>query len=255
MSKLSLFLLSLILAGVAGACNYKAIVATQDLSGDAPGASAKQLIDSVYLLGVGDQVPDSSSLLADMTLYSPLIWLEPYDYGHSAFLLMLERARKEAREMGGNAIRILDCSAPKFARVKMVARVYFLKQPPVSLAVSTDSCIVHVKINYAVGRAKPVPVYLNDSLIGISKGCDLAGHWHIDYGPIVRQRVEQFTLESAKGGLLSVREKSIRYPVEVMLEKGREYYIFVRYSSPRVWTRYFVSIVTKEEFELDQYLF
>jgi hypothetical protein len=252
MCKLSLAGVSLILAAMAGACNYKAIVASRDVSGE--GIPAKQPIDSVYLLGLTDNLPDSSSLLADVTLYSPLVWLQPYDYGHSAFLLMLDRAGKEAREMGGNAIQVIDCSAKKFARLKMVARIYSIKKPAASPPAASDSCIVHVKINWAGSQSKPVPVHLNDSLIGISKECVLAGHWQISYGPIAQPRVEQFSLESENGGWLSARQKSGGEAMQKRLKKGREYYVFVNYTSRWVRTGYFATLVSKEEFELDQLL-
>lgn len=256
MCKSSLALVSLILATMAGACSYKTVVASRDGSGD--GIPANQPIDSVYLLGLTSNLPDSSSLLADVTIYSPLFWLQPYDYGHSAFLLMLDRARKEAREVGGNAIQVIDCSAKKFARLKMVARIYSIRQPAASPVASppasSDSCIVHIKIDYAGIQTKPVPIHLNDSLIGISKECVLTGHWQISYGPIAQPRVEQFSLESEKGGWLSARPKAGGEAFQKMLKKGREYYILVNYSSPWVRTGYFATLVSKEEFELDRLL-
>lgn len=256
MGKLHLLVISLIVAGMAVGCSYKTFVASADLSGDAPRTAANQSANSIYLLGVGDELPDSSSLLADVTIYSPLFWMESWDSPHSAFFLMLERARKEAQEMGGNAIQVLDCSAKKFARCKILARVYFLSRPPIPRTISADSCIVHIKINADAGRrAKPVPVNINDSLIGVSNGVNLSGRWHIDHDIVLLPRIEQFTLESTKGGWLYSQTNGVRYPYRIKLEKGTEYYVFVHFTSPRVWTQYYFSTVTREEFEMNRFLY
>jgi len=235
---------------LACACNFKTIVASQDFSGDTPSVQPRPATDSVYLLSAEDKAPDPNSLLAVVTIYSPLIWPDAFD--HSPLFLILDQTRKEAREIGGNAIQVLDCSARKFARLRMVVRVYALKQPPASRVFASDSCIVHIKSNYAIGRGAPTPIYFNDSVIGVSTGSDLASHRNIDFVAMAQQRMEQFTIESDKGGLLSMKERMQRFPHYAMLRPGREYYVFVRYIDARFWTEHCFEVVTKDEFDLNQ---
>jgi hypothetical protein len=247
MRKFPVILLFLILAV---ACNYKAVVDARET----PGVAAQPPVDSVYLLGPEENLPDSSNLLGNMTLYSPLIWMEAYDSNHSPSVLMLRQARKEAREMGGNAIQVLDCSAGTLSRVRMIARVYSIKQPPLPANVSPDSCKVHIKSLYRRNRSKPVALYFNDSLTAISYGSDWLKQRSPDFGAAIRQRMEEHTLEWNKGGILSMPESgATRYPHKVILEKGSEYYLFIYYLAARNWTDHYFVKVTKDEFELNQY--
>jgi hypothetical protein len=251
MRKSSLILLSLVLAG---ACNYKAVVDALDFPAEAPAVAAKNPVDSVYLLGMEENLPDSSSLLGNMTVYSPLIWMEAYDSNHSPFVLMLRQARKAAREMGGNAIQVFDCSARTLSRVRMIAKVYSIKQPPLPANVSPDSCRVHIKSLYGRSRSKPVALYFNDSLTGIAYGSDWLKQRSPDFGAAVLLRMEEHTIEWDKGGILSMPESGVtRFTHKVMLEKGSEYYFFIYYLSARNWTDHYFVKVTKDEFELNQY--
>ena len=237
---------------LAGACNFKTIVASQDFSGDAPVVPPGPATDSVYLLGLDDKVADSSSFLADVTIYSPLFWPEAHD--HSPLFLMLDQARKKVREMGGNAIQLLDCSARKFARLRLVARVYSLRRPPpVSPVVPPDRCILHIKSAYAASGVAAVPIYFNDSMIATLKGSDLADHRRLDFIKIAQQRMEQFTIALDRGGLLSVKQGVHRFVYTAKLENGREYYVFALDLSMRIWSGKFLELVTKEEFDLNQY--
>jgi len=241
----------------AGACNYKAIVDARDFPRNASGAweaPARPHVDSVYLVGPDQALPDSASLLADMTLYSPLIWMEAWDSWHSPFILMLQRARKEAKEMGGNAIQVVDCSAGTLTRVRMIARIYALKKPPDPWSVSPDSCIVHVKSFYGRSWGKPTALYFNDSLTWISYGSDLLKSRAPDFGAAVKQRLEECTLKFDHDGILSIPDNGVNHlPHKIYLMKGSEYYIYIHYSFNRYWKDHSLSTVSKEQFELNQY--
>ena len=234
---------------LAGGCSYRTIVASQDFSGDASPAAARPVTDSVYLLGSGDPPPNSSQQLADMTLYSPLIWLKSYD--HSPLFLMLDRAKKEAREMGGNAIQILECSTKKFARLRLAARVYSLPHPPE--AVPPNRCIVHLKSKYPAGSMAPVPIYFNDSVIAVSKGSDHVEYRNLEFDMMTQQQMEQFNIELDSGGILSIKERTHRFPHQLQLEAGQEYYIVVARLYNRQLSEHFFAVMTKEEFEMDLY--
>ena len=99
----------------------------------------------------------------------------------------------------------------------------------------------------------PVPIYFNDSVIALSKGSDHVDYHNLEFDMMTQQQMEQFSIELDGGGMLAIKEPTHRFPHQLQLEAGQEYYIVVARLYNRQSPEHFFAVMTKEEFEMDLY--
>jgi hypothetical protein len=191
--------------------------------------------DSILVVGINDSVPEHSALLGNTELNSPTYFRAEEQYV-SGVGTSMSYARFEARRLGANIIKI-DGQQPFKSR--LFTRMYVLKEPYFShyrqrldsthqaeLDAGKDVCSIHVK--FGVGNTK-IPVYFNDSLVGISEkmfGMDIQRQinreGNVSYRPM--------DLRFGKSGFFRIGKEKYDPTTSMYLDKGVAYYFYVFYS-------------------------
>jgi hypothetical protein len=214
--------------------------------------------DSLLIFGVKDSVPNEAILVGTTEVYSPLFWIES-SY-HSPFFLMIHYAIPAVHQAGGNAIKIIGCSATKLQRLKLSAKIYSLNEPAYSQAwnarhprspANSDSLptIVHIKGDYYdAGSDHPIPIFLNDSLVGHLWGHGFYEHKQYDYVAQATHSGGEMNLVSGRGGTLSIKDRYVWSPDKMPIQTGKEYYFLIQFWGAKSGG-FYLKEVGKFEFE------
>ncbi len=221
--------------------------------------AGEALKDSILTCDLDEPVPDPARLLAQVTVYSPMFWLNaavPYP-------TLLDYARCATHTLGGNVFSVTGARETDISRLRVFVNVYRIPSADAHLRqrdslrraaeiAARNVCLVHIKSNYVDAFRRPVDVLFDDIPVGLSRGNPYSGgplDAHFSLEKELHHPVQELDLVLDHEGDLSIREPGSTATQPIPIHRGREYYMFILLRTYKGGHDYYMQEVGKEAFD------